>query len=73
MKYLLSAYLFIHLTSLPSMRPIFAAAGPAFMAAPHPAPAVRNVDVYPLLCALLGVRPAPNNGTLKILKPYLLV
>ncbi|HEY5972685.1 MAG TPA: ectonucleotide pyrophosphatase/phosphodiesterase [Pseudoxanthomonas sp.] len=45
----------------PSMRAIFVASGPAF--APHTRlPAFDNVDVYPLLAKLLGLKPAPNDG-----------
>ncbi|MBN2639086.1 MAG: alkaline phosphatase family protein [Bacteroidales bacterium] len=45
------------------MHAIFYAAGPAFKkdfnAATFP-----NVDVYPLMCKILGLKPAPNDGNL---------
>ncbi|PTB74331.1 Phosphodiest-domain-containing protein [Trichoderma longibrachiatum ATCC 18648] len=55
----------------PLMRAIFIARGPAF---PHPANSqvdvFQNIEVYNLLCDSLGVRPQPNNGTLRLpLKP----
>ena len=43
--------------------PIFIAHGPSFkknVTVPH----FTNVNVYSLLCHLLGVTPAPNDGTL---------
>lgn len=47
----------------PAMRAVFVASGPSFR---HGAtiPAFDNVDVYPLLAHLLGIQPAPNDGTL---------
>ena len=30
-----------------------------------------NVDVYPLLCRMLGIRPNANNGTLGTWSPFL--
>ncbi|KAL6854239.1 Phosphodiest domain-containing protein [Trichoderma novae-zelandiae] len=51
----------------PLMRAIFIARGPAF---PHPANSqvdvFQNTEVYNLLCDSLGVRPKPNNGTLRL-------
>jgi predicted AlkP superfamily pyrophosphatase or phosphodiesterase len=47
--------------ALPSMHGIFIASGPAFRAGVE-IPAVENVHVYNLLCAVLGVPPAPNDG-----------
>ncbi|PTB67920.1 Phosphodiest-domain-containing protein [Trichoderma citrinoviride] len=51
----------------PLMRAIFIARGPAF---PHPANSqvdvFQNIEVYNLLCDSLGVRPKPNNGTLRL-------
>jgi predicted AlkP superfamily pyrophosphatase or phosphodiesterase len=47
--------------SLPQMRALFVAAGPAFRAG-HVLPPVRSVDVYALLCQLLGIDPAPHQG-----------
>ncbi|KAL7948400.1 alkaline-phosphatase-like protein [Trichoderma barbatum] len=55
----------------PLMRAIFIARGPAF---PHPANSqvdvFQNIEVYNLLCDSLGLKPKPNNGTLRLpLKP----
>ncbi|KAL3875740.1 hypothetical protein ACJMK2_033661 [Sinanodonta woodiana] len=48
---------------LSSMKPIFYARGPDFkrnyLARPF-----NSIDLYPLMCKLLGIDPAPNNGTL---------
>lgn len=48
------------------MHALFRAVGPAFkhISLPH----FPNVDVYPLLCHLLGIEPAPNDGSLNIVK-----
>ncbi|MDR0182787.1 ectonucleotide pyrophosphatase/phosphodiesterase [Lysobacter arvi] len=56
--------------ALPSMRALFVARGPSFIAGTQ-LPAFDNVDVYPLLAHLLRVTPAPNNGTLDALRPAL--
>jgi predicted AlkP superfamily pyrophosphatase or phosphodiesterase len=45
---------------LPSMRAIFLAQGPSFLAGTV-VPAFTNVHLYPLLAGLLGVRPAPGD------------
>ncbi|MEG3183516.1 ectonucleotide pyrophosphatase/phosphodiesterase [Lysobacter erysipheiresistens] len=47
--------------ALPSMQAIFLARGPAFRKGTR-LPAFDNVDVYPLLMALVGLQPAPNDG-----------
>jgi predicted AlkP superfamily pyrophosphatase or phosphodiesterase len=44
-----------------SMRAIFVAHGPAFRRGVT-VPAFDNVDVYPLMAHLLGIRPQPNDG-----------
>jgi len=53
-----------------SMRAIFIAAGPAFrknfLAEPF-----ENVEVYNLMCRILGLRPAPNDGNLERVKKML--
>ena len=51
------------------MHALFRAVGPAFkhISLPH----FPNVDVYPLLCHLLGIEPAPNDGSLNIVKRML--
>ncbi|KAL8577567.1 hypothetical protein ACOMHN_044247 [Nucella lapillus] len=48
---------------LPSMKPIFLARGPDFRKGVK-SPSIRSVDIYPLLCRLLTLRPAPHNGSL---------
>ncbi len=46
----------------PNMGALFIANGPAFR--PHvEIPDVDNINVYNLLCATLGVKPAPNDGS----------
>lgn len=45
------------------MRALFIGAGPAFRAGVRPA-VFDNVDIYPLMARLLGVRPEPNDGDL---------
>lgn len=46
----------------PEMGALFIAHGPAFRAGAR-LPAAENVDVYNLLCATLGLTPAPNDGS----------
>lgn len=46
---------------LPSMQSVFIAWGPAFKEK-HTIPPFDNVEVYPLLCAVLGISPAPNDA-----------
>jgi len=48
--------------ALTSMRAIFIAAGPAFKQG-YTAEPFQNIHVYDLLCAVLGLRPAPNDGS----------
>lgn len=54
----------------PEMAALFVAHGPAFR---HGVtlPTFDNVDVYPLLAALIGVKPQPNDGHLADLAPGL--
>lgn len=47
-----------------SMRPIFFARGPAFKKNLEFSEAFEVINVYPLACHLLGIEPAPNNGSL---------
>jgi hypothetical protein len=47
----------------PVCNPLFLAGGPAFKNAVR-APSVRHIDIYALVCDVLGLQPAPNNGTL---------
>ncbi len=49
--------------ALPSMRALFLASGPGFRQG-SVVPAFSNVHVYPLMAHLLGLRPAPNDGSL---------
>lgn len=46
-----------------SMHGIFVAKGPAFKPGTT-LPAVKNVDIYELMCHILGLNPAPNDGSL---------
>ena len=47
----------------PSMWATFLARGPAFREGVVIKP-LRNIDLYPVMCELLGIKPRPNNGTL---------
>ncbi|KAI1897217.1 hypothetical protein AGOR_G00080960 [Albula goreensis] len=49
--------------SLPSMHPFLAAHGPAFLRGQR-LEELSSVDVYPLMCRLLGLPERPNNGSL---------
>ncbi|XP_056443480.1 bis(5'-adenosyl)-triphosphatase enpp4 [Gadus chalcogrammus] len=49
--------------ALPSMHPFLAASGPGFRQG-YRMSGLQSVDVYPLMCHLLGVVPAPHNGSL---------
>ena len=53
-----------------SMHALFIASGPAFRRGETVAP-FRNVHVYELLCAVLGLRPAPNDGSLDSVRTLL--
>ncbi|KAL2150298.1 hypothetical protein VTH82DRAFT_7974 [Thermothelomyces myriococcoides] len=55
----------------PLMRAIFIARGPAFPHKPNSKLEVfQNIEVYNMLCDSVGIKPAPNNGTLRLpLKP----
>ena len=44
------------------MGALFVAAGPAFRRGVE-LPVVENLDVYRLLCAVLGLTPAPDEGS----------
>lgn len=52
------------------MRAVFVADGPSFREGVQ-LPPFDNVDIYPLLARLLGVAPAPNDGTLDAVAPAL--
>ncbi|XP_062857395.1 ectonucleotide pyrophosphatase/phosphodiesterase family member 5 [Trichomycterus rosablanca] len=48
---------------LPSMHPVFVARGPSFRTG-YTKASMRSVDLYPLMCSILGIQPQPNNGSL---------
>ena len=54
----------------PDMQPIFRAEGPDFKKG-FIAASFRNVCLYPLVCYLLGIQPAPNDGSLEEVKQLL--
>ena len=54
----------------PDMQPIFRAEGPDFKKG-FSAASFRNVCVYPLICHLLGIQPAPCDGTLEEVRQLL--
>ncbi|NBB93674.1 MAG: sulfatase-like hydrolase/transferase [Gammaproteobacteria bacterium] len=56
--------------ALAVMHGFFIARGPAFAAGSR-SPAVRSVDLYPLMSELLGLEPAENEGRLAVFEPYL--
>ncbi|XP_053140059.1 bis(5'-adenosyl)-triphosphatase ENPP4 [Hemicordylus capensis] len=49
--------------TLPSMHPFLAARGPAFRRG-YKKKTINTVDIYPIMCHILGLTPEPNNGTL---------
>ena len=53
-----------------SMHALFVAAGPAFRSGQVVAP-FGNIHVYELLCAVLGLQPAPNDGRLDSVRTLL--
>jgi hypothetical protein len=56
--------------ALESMQATFIAAGPAF-ASGKVVPRVRTVDLYGLMTHVLGLRPAPNDGSLDSIRAVL--
>ncbi|XP_005103202.1 ectonucleotide pyrophosphatase/phosphodiesterase family member 5 [Aplysia californica] len=58
---------------LPEMHPFFVAMGPSFKNN-FELDQFRSVDVYPLMCHILNLKPAPNNGSMEtvslLLKDY---
>ena len=54
----------------PYMHAIFRAVGPAFKQG-YIARQFENVDIYPLICHLLGIEPAPCDGQLDRIKHIL--
>jgi predicted AlkP superfamily pyrophosphatase or phosphodiesterase len=53
-----------------SMFPIFIAHGPSFRKN-FTVSTFKNVDIYPLMCLILGIQPAVNNGSLEIVTDML--
>ncbi|NXY89683.1 ENPP4 triphosphatase, partial [Alcedo cyanopectus] len=53
--------------ALPSMHPFLAAHGPAFQRG-YKQSRMNNVDIYPLMCHVLGLTPEPHNGTFSTIK-----
>jgi ectonucleotide pyrophosphatase/phosphodiesterase family protein 5 len=51
-----------YLNDFPSMWPVFFARGPAFKKSYH-SKEFNSVDLYPLMCKLLGIKANPNNGS----------
>ncbi|CAG5132406.1 unnamed protein product [Candidula unifasciata] len=49
--------------NLETMKPIYIARGPAFKSGKIVRP-IESVDIYPLICYLLDIQTAPNNGSL---------
>jgi predicted AlkP superfamily pyrophosphatase or phosphodiesterase len=56
--------------ALPSMRATFLARGPAF-ARGLTVPPFESIHIYSLICEILGLRPAPNDGRLDTVRPVL--
>ena len=56
--------------TLPTMQGIFIASGPAFKRG-ITLPAVENIHVYNLLCAVLKLQPSPNDGDDRLIKAAL--
>ncbi|XP_025065365.1 bis(5'-adenosyl)-triphosphatase ENPP4 isoform X3 [Alligator sinensis] len=48
--------------ALSSMHPFLAAHGPAFTKG-YKQNTINTVDIYPMMCHILGLKPQPNNGT----------
>uniref|UniRef100_H2ZBS7 Ectonucleotide pyrophosphatase/phosphodiesterase family member 5 n=1 Tax=Ciona savignyi TaxID=51511 RepID=H2ZBS7_CIOSA len=57
--------------SLPDMHPFFIAHGPAFKQN-YVSPPFDSVDVYDLICHILNITPAPNNGSFAAVQDLLL-
>ena len=56
--------------ALPSMHGILIAHGPAFRRGTV-VPAVENIHIYNLLCAVAGLKPAPNDGDDRLVRTML--
>lgn len=59
-----------YLNDVPVMWPIFLARGPAFKEGFH-SKVINSVDLYPLMCKLLRIKPNPNNGSYSAVEPLL--
>lgn len=57
--------------TLPSMQGILIATGPSFKSSGETIDSVENVHVYNLLCAVLGVPAAPNDGDDRLVRTML--
>nr|XP_033793232.1 bis(5'-adenosyl)-triphosphatase ENPP4 [Geotrypetes seraphini]XP_033793233.1 bis(5'-adenosyl)-triphosphatase ENPP4 [Geotrypetes seraphini] len=57
--------------ALPSMHPFLAAHGPAFRKG-YRHSTINNIDIYPMMCHILGLKGEPNNGTFANTKCLLL-
>ncbi|CAJ0584897.1 unnamed protein product, partial [Mesorhabditis spiculigera] len=55
----------------PEMRALLAMRGPAFESRKMITEIPTNIDIYPLICSILKITPAPNNGSLAIIKKAL--
>uniref|UniRef100_A0A8D0GX98 Ectonucleotide pyrophosphatase/phosphodiesterase 7 n=1 Tax=Sphenodon punctatus TaxID=8508 RepID=A0A8D0GX98_SPHPU len=53
-----------------NMKTIFRAVGPAFKEGLEVGP-FESVNIYALLCELLGIRPEPHDGSLEVMQPML--
>uniref|UniRef100_A0A8C1SCK5 bis(5'-adenosyl)-triphosphatase n=1 Tax=Cyprinus carpio TaxID=7962 RepID=A0A8C1SCK5_CYPCA len=69
LKLYLYIYIYIYMlgdhgydNTFPSMHPFLAAHGPAFRKG-YKMSSFNSVDLYPLMCHLMGVPPMPNNGS----------
>lgn len=56
--------------TLPNMGALFIASGPAFRRSTEIAD-MENIQVYNLLCSLLGIKPAPNEGDARLIRAAL--
>lgn len=52
------------------MHPVFVARGPSFRT-DYTKASMRSVDLYPLMCSILGIQALPNNGSLMSVRDLL--
>ncbi|XP_029648124.1 bis(5'-adenosyl)-triphosphatase enpp4-like [Octopus sinensis] len=57
--------------TLLDMHPIFMASGPS-LKKNFSVDMFENVDLYPLMCTLLGLKPSPNNGSMETVQAFLI-